>query len=614
MVLTSHIQDNNDTNSIHSPPVVTISGLGAVRGAFAKDTDNKVAKFLNVPFGLVQERWRPAIKVQPWDGVRDGTKMGPMPPQQTDNNPFLGVFLGVPEKFDFQKEMNERDCLNCNIFMPSSAILGSDDQEGRKEELPVLVWIHGGGLRNGSNSVPLYECSNLVLASIELNKPMIVVALNYRLNYLGFLSSKELLLDAQEYTKKSIPTTGQQWYDASVGNWGLLDQILGLEWIQDHIQAFSGNPKQVTVMGESGGAVAVSYLQLIPQARGLFKRSIIQSGAASMMPQMYPDQDGQAMFDRLCRLCGVPEDLPPLEKVARLRQVPAEKLIVEDMNATQFILFRPTVDGVVFSEDCRGTLGDASRYDPELEWVMTGNTADEGTMMLAQLGATSLAEYNSFITRLCSPQDRATFTTLYATPPPKTDAETQSLSTRIIDNYGFRYPAHQLSQAILAHPHAQLSRYHFDRHTDKIESMAPGMKAHHGVELFFVFGNQTCLNILSEEERVLARKVQSVWIEFVTASSPKVATQIPKISSGLLATSPSYPSSTDVVGAGEEAVVAEKEAIVFGKDFEVSRGTVERLSAEEIAFWRKAMAFAAEQTRLGKASEYGFDLAKGFKA
>ncbi|KAK3848567.1 MAG: Alpha/Beta hydrolase protein [Linnemannia gamsii] len=557
MVMATHIQDNNDTNSIHSPPVVTISGLGAVRGAFAKDTDNKVAKFLNVPFGLVQERWRPALKVQPWDGVRDGTKMGPMPPQQTDNNPFLEVFLGVPEKFDFQKEMSERDCLNCNIFMPASAILGSDDQEGRKEALPVLVWIHGGGLRNGSNSVPLYECSNLVLASIELNKPMIVVALNYRLNYLGFLSSKELLLDAQEYTKKSIPTTGQQWYDASVGNWGLLDQILGLEWIQNHIQAFSGNPKRVTVMGESGGAVAVSYLQLIPQARGLFKRSIIQSGAASMMPQMYPDQDGQAMFDRLCRLCGVPEDLPPLEKVARLRQVPAEKLIVEDMNATQFILFRPTVDGVVFSEDCRGTLGDASRYDPELEWVMTGNTADEGTMMLAQLGATTLAEYNSFITRLCPPpRSRNLHHPLRHLTPPKPTLRPKPYP-----------PESSTITDLFKHP----------------------------------FGGGTSVG--QEGAERLDRVCDSVLSQGCD-TDPKNQQR-----------SPCYlPFLSDVVGAGEEAVVAEKEAIVFGRDFEVSRGIVERLSAEEIAFWRKAMAFAAEQARLGKASEYGFDLAKGFKA
>ncbi|KAF9908121.1 hypothetical protein EC991_010249 [Linnemannia zychae] len=611
MIATPHMHDRSSNNSANNPPLVTIPGLGSIRGLFAEDTDNKVAKFLNVPFGLVEQRWRPAVKAQPWDGIRDGTKFGPMPPQQTDNNPLLSVILGVPEKFDYVQDMDERDCLNCNIFMPASAV-GSNSTE----KLPVLVWIYGGGLRNGGNAIPLYgkykQCSNLVLASIELNKPMIVVALNYRLNYLGFLSSKELLLDAQEYSKSILTDQQRNWYDASVGNWGLLDQILGLEWVRDHISAFSGNPNRVTAMGESGGSIAISYLQLIPQARGLFKRSILQSGAASMMPQMLPDQDGQVIFDRLCRLNGVPEDLEPLEKVAMLRQVPAEKLVVDDMNATPFILFRPTLDGIVFSEDSRGSIGDASCYDPELEWVMTGNTADEGSMMSPQLGVTALAEYERFITRLCAPQDRETFTRLYATPTPKTDADVQALSARVIDNYGFRFPAHQLSEAILAHPRAQLTRYHFDRHTDKIESMFPGMNAHHGVEMFYLFGNQTCLNILSEEERVMVRKVQAVWIEFITAPSPKAATQILKVSSGSLLPASSTPSSAiDTVGTGEEAVVAEKEAIVFGRDLEVSTGVVERLSVEEIAFWRKAMAFAAEQTQLGKASEYGLDFAKG---
>ncbi|OAQ29503.1 alpha/beta-hydrolase [Linnemannia elongata AG-77] len=263
--------------------------------------------------------------------------------------------------------MNERDCLNCNIFMPASAV-------GSSEELPVLVWIHGGGMRNGANSVPLYECSDLVLESIEQNKPMIVVTLNYRLNYFGFLSSKELLLDAQQHAK-TLPAN--QWYDGSVGNWGTLDQILGLEWIRDHIGAFSGNPSRVTIMGESGGSIAVSYLHLIPQARGLFRRSILQSGAASTMPEMYPEQEGQIMFDRLCKFCEIPEDLEPLEKVARLRRVPGEKF-VEDLNATPFILFRPSLDEVVFKKDCRLTVGDAESYDPQLEWVMIGNTRDEG--------------------------------------------------------------------------------------------------------------------------------------------------------------------------------------------------------------------------------------------
>ncbi|KAF8928904.1 hypothetical protein BGZ47_001373 [Haplosporangium gracile] len=586
------------TRTQDASPIVSIPNLGSVRGLLNKETDNKVAKFLNIPFGLVEERWRPATKIKPWDGVRDATKLGPMSPQTTENNVLLSLFFGIPEKFVYGEDMSERDCLNCNIFMPASAV-------GSPEELPVLVWIHGGGMRNGANSVPLYECSDLVLESIEQNKPMIVVTLNYRLNHLGFLSSKEMILDAQEYVK-TLPALSNQWYDGSVGNWGILDQILGLEWIRDHIRAFSGNPSRVTIMGQSGGSIAASYLQLIPQARGLFRRSILQSGAASAMPEMYPEQEGQAIFDRLCQLCNVPEDLDSLEKVARLRRADIGTF-VEDMNLTPFILFRPTLDGVVFRKDCRTILGDAESYDPQLEWVMTGNTRDEGSMFVAQLGASTLQEYDPFISRFCPISDRPQFNTIFGTP--KTDTDVQHLSMRLTGDGGYRFPVFQVSEAIMAHPRALLTRYHFDRHTEKLESMMPGIGAHHGVDMFFVFGNATARNLLNEEEREFVKKVQEVWIEFVTAPSPKAST-LPKVTKSL------YPATSALgedVGAGEEAVVAEKEAIVFGDDLEVTRGAVERLSMEEIAFWRKSFAYTAEQAALGRASEVGFNLVKGIK-
>ncbi|KAF9085645.1 hypothetical protein BGX23_009492 [Mortierella sp. AD031] len=570
----------------NNPPEVLIPNLGAVRGAF--DKDGKVAKFFNIPFGLVEERWRPAVKPKPWDGIRDATKLGPMPPQQTDNNPFLSMFLGVPDKYNFEEAMSERDCLNCNIFMPASAVVGST------EKLPVLVWVHGGGLRNGGNSIPLYDCSELVLASIELNKPMVVVAINYRLNYLGFISSKELILDAQEHAK-TIPEDDRKWYDLSVGNWGLLDQILALLWVQNHISALSGNAKRVTIMGESGGAIAVSHLHLIPQCRGLFERSIMQSGGALALPTMYAEQEGQQLFDRLRQLFDIPAELSPLEKVARLRKVPAKRF-TEDMNKTAFLLFRPTLGNVVFSKGCRLTVGDASYYDPGLEWVITGNTRDEGTMFVGQVGATILTEYDPFVARICEPDDRDQFNQIFGIPT--TDADVAKICTRIVGNGGYRFAALQVSEAIKAHPTCQLTRYHFDRHTEKIEAMLPGMGAHHGVDMFFTFGNEICLAILSEEEKSMIRKVQGVWIEFVAAESPKAAALIPKVVGSVL------PGAAD----------AKEEAIVFGADLKISTGVVERISAEEVGFWKRSSAFEVKQAQLGKAADHGFDLAKGIKA
>ncbi|KAG0205303.1 hypothetical protein BGX28_003057 [Mortierella sp. GBA30] len=336
------------SNPQNKYPQVTIPGLGTVQGVV--DTDSPVAKFLNIPFGVVHERWRAASKAGPWQGVRDATKNGYNPPQITKSNPFMSLFFGIPLEAAYEEAMSERDCLSCNIFMPTSALAS-------EEELPVLVWIYGGGLKFGGITMPIYDCSELVMASIELEKPVIVVTINYRLNYFGFISSRELVLDAQEYSK-NITEDDRRWYDGSVGNWGLTDLILGLEWIRDHVRAFSGNPKRVTVMGQSGGAVAISYLQLIPECHGLFHRSIIQSGSAATLPTMRPEIEGQRYFDHLCKVFGVPSELPPLEKVTRLRAVP-EKQLAEELNSSPVFMFSPTLDGVVFKEDSRLTLGTA---------------------------------------------------------------------------------------------------------------------------------------------------------------------------------------------------------------------------------------------------------------
>lgn len=229
---------------------------------------------------------------------------------------------------------------------------------------------------------------------------------------------------------------------------------------------------------------------------------------------------------------------------------------------------------------------------------MKKNIPELGTMFVEQLGASTLQELDSLITRLCSPTSCPQFDALFGVP--ETDAAIKQLSARLTGDGGYRFPTLQISEAIKAHPNAHLTRYHFDRHTEKFESMIPGWGAHHGVELFFVFGNNTCKNILSEE-RVFAKKVQSVWIEFVTAASPE-ASSLPKVTGSVL------PSAGKAVKKGGEG-----EAIVFGSHLEISRGAVERLSVEEVDFWSSSYAYTAEQTKLRRAGDVGFNLAKGIR-
>ncbi|KAG0277167.1 hypothetical protein BGZ95_006393 [Linnemannia exigua] len=468
-----------------------------------------------------------------------------------------------------------------------------------------MVWIYGGGLRAGTNASPIYDCTEMILTSLQLNKPFIAVAINYRVNYFGFLASKELVLDAQEYALSARNQQQRHWYDGSVGNWGLLDQILGLEWIRDHISAFAGDSERVTVMGESAGAVSISSLMVIPQAHGLFHRVILQSGAAGTAPTLRVEDEGQAIFDHLCFRFGVGMELDPLEKVRRLRGLPA-KQFAEELNLLA-LFFNPTLDGVVFEEDCRTLVKDPRAYDPKLNWVVTGTCNDEGTVFAPMFGASTLDAFPAFKSRFCPPQDYAHFDKIFGIP--ETDLDAERISARLIGNGQFKFPSLQVSETAVGGglSGCQLTRYHFDtqiptqpQQEEQGEQGGGGggkqqpvdLGAHHGIDMFFTFGGPVAKAVLhSEKEQAMIRQVQAVWIEVITASSPQ-SSPLPKISASLLDSS-------------------KKDAIVFGRDMEVHQGVAERMPEEEIEFWRQSEAFALEQAEKGHGRDVSFKVAIG---
>ncbi|CAO3574878.1 unnamed protein product [Mortierella alpina] len=564
------------------PPEVTIPGLGKVKGVL--DEEHAVVKFLNIPFGVVNERWRPASEAEPWTGVRDATKNGSSPPQATTTNPQFSALFESSDAV-YEEVMSERDSLCLNIYIPVSALVSD-------ETLPVCVWIHGGGFKFGSITSPLYDCTQLVSTSIEQNRPMIMVSINYRLNFFGFMSSKELVLDAQTYAS-SVPKHLSRWYDGSVGNWGILDQILGLEWVRDHIQAFRGDPGRVTVMGESAGSISISCLMLIPECRGLFHRAIMQSGAAASHPAMRPEHEGQRYFDYLCQALDVPHDLPGTEKVARLRAVP-EKTLAEVLDYPDVLFFSPSLDGVLFKKDTRLATQDPLLYDPNLDWVFMGTCADEGTIFTAQFKATNAHNIAKLKARLCAPGDGPVFDQLFGDP--KNDEDASEMGAQILGNRLFRYPVFQASEAILAHPTCRLTRYHVDVRVAKMDAMFPSRKSYHTIDLLYTFGNKTASALLSEEEMSFSKVMQGVWIDVITSQSPEAST-LPKVTR----IQPAQPS-------GEETI--RHEAVVFGADLKVGRGAVERMSIEEVGFWKRSTAYMVDQAELGRGAEVGLDIFK----
>jgi para-nitrobenzyl esterase len=244
--------------------VVSVAG-GRLRGVWRKD----LWSFSGIPYGRAPTgslRWLPPRAPEPWVDVRDASAFGPIAPQP----PSLPGLTSTAEPGG--SELQDEDCLSLNVWTPELPDEPVRPGAGR----PVMVWIHGGGFTSGSGSVFLYRGGNLVR-----NGDAVVVTINYRLGALGFL--------------------GLPGPDGSLGNWGLYDQVAALRWVRDNITAFGGDPENVTVFGESAGAISVVALLAAPTASGLFRRAIVQSGGAHVHD---PDQAARAA-SRLADVLGL---------------------------------------------------------------------------------------------------------------------------------------------------------------------------------------------------------------------------------------------------------------------------------------------------------------------
>ncbi len=231
-----------------NPTLLSIHSVAVEGGLISGKTDSsgQVKIFKGIPFAappLAALRWKAPQPVQSWKGIKACTE-NPAAPMQNPPAPFFAW----SEEFLIPKDLISEDCLYLNIWTPAKQT---------DEKLPVMVWIYGGGFSSGGNTVPLYDGEDLA------KKGIVVVALNYRVGMLGFFAHPELSAENPDQTS---------------GNYGLLDQIAGLEWVKKNIAAFGGDPDQVTIAGQSAGAFSVNALVVSPKAKGLFHRAIAQSG------------------------------------------------------------------------------------------------------------------------------------------------------------------------------------------------------------------------------------------------------------------------------------------------------------------------------------------------
>jgi para-nitrobenzyl esterase len=250
-------------------------------------------------------RWKPPVAAPRSEGVVDARKFAPACVQlRADPNSIYAEPL----------ELVSEDCLFLNIWKPKDA-----------KNAPVFVWIHGGALRTGASSLEMYDGEALA------RRGLIVVSINYRLGVLGYLAHPQLSAESPQGVS---------------GNYGLLDQIAALEWVRENIESFGGNPSNVTIAGESAGALSVMYLMASPRARGLFHKAIAQSAYMVSTPALkeprfgMPAAEAAGMF--IANALGAKD-------IAALRAMDVRAL-VRRSNDVGFVPWG-VVDGVVLPDE-----------------------------------------------------------------------------------------------------------------------------------------------------------------------------------------------------------------------------------------------------------------------
>ncbi|KAF9906560.1 Cocaine esterase [Linnemannia zychae] len=528
---------------------ITIPNYGTIRGTV--DAKLRVAIFRNVPYAYVPERWRVAVKPQSWSGVRDATVQGPVCPQGRETYPLLKMGpkkylqVGTNPKYEFAVDQSEQDSLNMNIFVPLSAL------EKGAEPVPVMTWVHGGAFRNGSNCIPLY-----------------VVTINYRVGVFGFIASKELQQEMEEFVHNSPSPISL--YDQSIGNWGLQDQRLAFEWVRANISALGGNGRNVTAWGEAAGSVSLHYHMLIPSHFGLFDHAIMQSGVVGTMPAQTVELKGQAMFDKLLKTLNIPAELGGLEKVKRLRAVSMDDLTLASETAFPDMVYGAFHDGgkLMPSDVPMQTLSTLpSSYDPNIKSIMIGSNRDEGSAFALAIKGLGVAAYPRFVSKfVLDPKLIPLFQSVYGAP--ETDAGLLKSSSEFIGDMLFHHPIEQIVDTLVLLQKERggaakfsLVRYHYDVELSKMRELVPSLKAMHVGELPIIFGPPMFELELNEDELRLSLEIQKRWIAFAH-QQPVAAEEADRVAN------------------------AEKdEAIVWTKDYTVEVGKGRRLNKDAQGIW-----------------------------
>ncbi len=406
-------------------PVVKVD-TGSLQGTI----EYGMQVFKNIPYAAAPVgdlRWRPPQPALSWSGMRDASKFGESCPQQYIKN--LSDGLGLP---------GSEDCLKLNVYGPIKP----------GKNLPVMVWIHGGGLIVDGARDPQFTPINLIKNGV------IVVTVDYRLGSLGFFATKELIEEAKA---KGEP----------VGNYGTMDQIASLKWVKKNIQAFGGDPNNVTIFGQSAGGRSVTWLMVSDAAKGLFHKAIAQSAQQSPLRGMTEKRFGLTpevdIGAKYMSSLGA-------KSLAELRKLPVQKLVLDGSAYYAGEFGGPFVDGQIIKGDPIPLF--AAGKQAKVPFMIGTNSFDSDFMLP---GEPSLEVFTKKIH-----EDPKIIEKLYADVKDKC-----ILNSFVIQDLMYRASTKLLANSMngVAPGYA----YYYDYLTQNIRASLPG--APHTYEIPYVFGS-----------------------------------------------------------------------------------------------------------------------------
>jgi len=429
-------------------PVTVKIDTGAVVGV----AEAKANVFRNIPYAAApvgELRWAPPQPVKPWTAPRAAAEPGPSCPQPMNAD-------GTPNSGGANGPVSE-DCLQLNVYAPPKA-----------KGAPVMVWIHGGSNRTGAGWI--YGGENFARDGV------VVVTINYRLGALGYFAHPALTKAA----KANEP----------VGNYGQMDQIAALKWVQRNIAAFGGDPKNVTIFGESAGGMDILALLATPSANGLYEKAIVESGGGWFPPVTLAAKEAADVA--ALGKAGITAN-----SAAELRAIPFEKLVPISSN------YGPFIDGKLMTET--GSQALAAGRVPDVPLIIGSNSGEDSLMGPGPLPAPALASIPA-VARAVYKDEAAV----------SDEAMARAIFTDRIMGGAARWVAAQTASG------KPSWLYYFSY----VGSRFPPSKtrASHADEIQYAWeywGRRTPMSMVSAKDQAVATLMHACWVSFAKTGAPK---------------------------------------------------------------------------------------------